>query len=179
MELSERDELPKKLLREEAGRAFRLQASASMDMWLCMRRAINAAKRAKKVYEDGRAKVAEAGKALQEHANLLKDKLQSNDGEGCLGRKGCDACGSRAVRASQSGGDRCCHPGGDQKLPFVNRVLHPAGQGGGSEMTDLLYRFKRYNRGRKLNLNFIADPPPLPEGLTEEMIEDYEGEDAL
>ncbi|CAL2276739.1 unnamed protein product [Prunus armeniaca] len=45
-------------------------------------------------------------------------------------------------------------------------------------MADLLYRFKRYNPGRKLNLNFIADPPPLPEGLTEEMIEDYEGEDA-
>ncbi|CAL8990927.1 unnamed protein product, partial [Prunus brigantina] len=48
----------------------------------------------------------------------------------------------------------------------------------GSEMVDLVYRFKRYNPGVKLNLNFIADPPPLPEGMTEEMIEDYEGEDA-
>ncbi|CAL8096167.1 unnamed protein product [Prunus armeniaca] len=48
----------------------------------------------------------------------------------------------------------------------------------GSEIADLLYIFKRHNLGRKLNLNFIADPPPLPEGLTEEMIEDYEGEDA-
>ena len=45
-------------------------------------------------------------------------------------------------------------------------------------MADLLYRFKRYNPGQKLNLNFAADPPPLPEGLTEEMIEDYDGEDA-
>ncbi|CAL2227548.1 unnamed protein product [Prunus armeniaca] len=45
-------------------------------------------------------------------------------------------------------------------------------------MADLLYRFKRYNPGKKLNLNFIADPPPLPEGMTEEMIEDYEVEDA-
>ncbi|CAL8174603.1 unnamed protein product [Prunus armeniaca] len=43
-------------------------------------------------------------------------------------------------------------------------------------MADLLYRFKRYNPGKKLNLNFIADPPPLPEGITEEMIKDYEGE---
>ncbi|CAL2277638.1 unnamed protein product [Prunus armeniaca] len=169
MELSEIDELPKKLLREEGSRAFRLQASASMDMWLCMRRAINTAKRAKKVYEDGRAKVAEAGKALQDHANLLKD---NNDSEGCRGCKGYGACGSRVVRASQSGGDRCCRPRGDQKLPFVNQVLHPARQEGGSEMTNLLYRFKKYNPGRKLNLNFIADPPPLPEGLTEEMIED-------
>ncbi|CAL2238125.1 unnamed protein product [Prunus armeniaca] len=45
-------------------------------------------------------------------------------------------------------------------------------------MAGLLYRFKRYNPRQKLNLNFIADPPPLPEGMTEEMIEDYEGEDA-
>ncbi|CAL8091857.1 unnamed protein product [Prunus armeniaca] len=45
-------------------------------------------------------------------------------------------------------------------------------------MVDLIYRFKRYNLGTKLNLNFIADPPPLPEGVTEEMIEEYEGEDA-
>ncbi|CAL9000862.1 unnamed protein product [Prunus brigantina] len=37
MELSEIEDLPKKLLREEAGRAFRLQASASMDMWLCVK----------------------------------------------------------------------------------------------------------------------------------------------
>ncbi|CAL8174403.1 unnamed protein product [Prunus armeniaca] len=45
-------------------------------------------------------------------------------------------------------------------------------------MVDLLYRFKRYNPGKKLNLNFIADPPPLLEGIIEEMIEEYEGEDA-
>ncbi|CAL8117218.1 unnamed protein product [Prunus armeniaca] len=48
----------------------------------------------------------------------------------------------------------------------------------GSEMADLLYRFKRYNLEKKLNLNFIVDPPPLPEGMTEEMIGDYEGENA-
>ncbi|CAL2257303.1 unnamed protein product [Prunus armeniaca] len=30
-------------------------------------------------------------------------------------------------------------------------------------MADLLYRFKRYNPGKKLNLNFSADPPLLPE----------------
>ncbi|BBG99708.1 hypothetical protein Prudu_009485, partial [Prunus dulcis] len=74
MELPEVDELPKKLLREQAGRAFRLQASASMEMWLCVKRAISAAERVKKAYDDGRAKVAEAGKALQDHAQLLKEK---------------------------------------------------------------------------------------------------------
>ncbi|CAL2276699.1 unnamed protein product [Prunus armeniaca] len=73
MELSEIEDLLKKLLREEAGRAFRLQASASMDMWLCVKRAINAAEKAKKAYEDDRARVAEAGKAIQAHSNLAKD----------------------------------------------------------------------------------------------------------
>lgn len=99
MDLSEIEELPKRLLREEAGCAFRLQASvsfllcklmitvssytfadsvfifqASIDILLCMKRAISAPKCAKKAYDDGRAKVAEAGKALQDHAHLLKDK---------------------------------------------------------------------------------------------------------
>ncbi|CAL8112746.1 unnamed protein product [Prunus armeniaca] len=37
MELSEIEDLPKKLLQEEVGRAFRLQASASIDMWLCVK----------------------------------------------------------------------------------------------------------------------------------------------
>ncbi|CAL2270929.1 unnamed protein product [Prunus armeniaca] len=48
----------------------------------------------------------------------------------------------------------------------------------GLEMVDLIYCFKRFNPGHKLNLNFVADPPLLPKGVTEEMIEDYEGEDA-
>ncbi|CAL2227547.1 unnamed protein product [Prunus armeniaca] len=63
MELSEIEDLPKKLLREEASRAFRLQAL----------RAINATEKAKKAYEDGMARVAEAGQAIQAHANLAKD----------------------------------------------------------------------------------------------------------
>ena len=43
---------------------------------------------------------------------------------------------------------------------------------------DFLYRVKRYNADKKLNLNFLRDPPPLPEGVTEEMVEAYKGEDA-
>ncbi|CAL2276292.1 unnamed protein product [Prunus armeniaca] len=54
MELSEIEELPKRLLREEARRAFHLQAT----------RAITVAERDKRMYDDGRAKVVEAGKAL-------------------------------------------------------------------------------------------------------------------
>ncbi|BBG93575.1 hypothetical protein Prudu_001633, partial [Prunus dulcis] len=74
MELPEVDELPKKILWEQAGRAFRLQAAASMEMWLCVKLAISAVEWAKRAYDDGRAKVAEAGKALQEHAQLVKEK---------------------------------------------------------------------------------------------------------
>ncbi|BBH01667.1 hypothetical protein Prudu_012002, partial [Prunus dulcis] len=80
MELPEVDELPKKLLREQAGRAFRLQAAASMEMWLCVKRAISAAEKAKRAYDDGRAKVAEAGKAIQDHAQLLKQKEAAERG---------------------------------------------------------------------------------------------------
>ncbi|CAL8167671.1 unnamed protein product [Prunus armeniaca] len=53
-----------KSLCEQAGRAFRLQATANMEMWLGMKRAVNMAERVQKKYEDGRAKVAEAGKML-------------------------------------------------------------------------------------------------------------------
>lgn len=42
-----------------------------------------------------------------------------------------------------------------------------------------LTRVLRFNPLAKLNLNFVADLPPLPEGITEEMIEDYECEDDL
>ncbi|CAL9018833.1 unnamed protein product [Prunus brigantina] len=34
----------------------------------------------------------------------------------------------------------------------------------GLEMVDLIYRFKGFNPGQKLNLNFAANFPPLPEG---------------
>ncbi|CAL8991637.1 unnamed protein product [Prunus brigantina] len=158
MELSEIEDLPKKLLREEAGRAFRLQASASMDMWLCVKRAINAAEKAKKAYEDGRAKVAEAGKAIQTQANLAKD-LQAAERQ----IKGYETkFADMAIRKYRHSTDFSA---------LLDKEV-------GSEMVDMVYRFKRYNPGVKLNLNFIADPPPLPEGITEEMIEDYEGEDA-
>ncbi|CAL9019664.1 unnamed protein product [Prunus brigantina] len=42
---------------------------------------------------------------------------------------------------------------------------------------DLIYRFKRFNVYKKLNLNFLREPPPLPERVTEEMVEAYLGED--
>lgn len=45
-----------------------------MDMWLCVRRAINAVERAKKAYDNSRSKVTEAGEVLQDHVVLVKGK---------------------------------------------------------------------------------------------------------
>ncbi|KAI5326980.1 hypothetical protein L3X38_026376 [Prunus dulcis] len=44
---------------------------------------------------------------------------------------------------------------------------------------DIVYLFKRYNVSKKLNLNFLRDPPPLPECVIEEMVEAYKGEDGF
>ncbi|CAL8998322.1 unnamed protein product, partial [Prunus brigantina] len=194
MELSEIEELPKKLLREEAGRAFRLQASASMDMWLCVKRAITATEKAKKAYEDGRAKVAEVGKAIQVNANLAKDLQAAERQVKCYEAKFTEM--SAALESAQQSAKEALEAkeavqvaleetertkaseieaavrGYRRSAEFSNLLDSEVGE----EMAGLVYRFKRYNPGKKLNLNFIADPPPLPEGITEEMIDEYEGE---
>ncbi|VVA29530.1 PREDICTED: eukaryotic translation initiation factor 5B partial [Prunus dulcis] len=46
------------------------------------------------------------------------------------------------------------------------------------ECDDLIYRFKRFNPSHKLNKNFMGKMLSLSKDLTEEMIEEYEGEDA-
>ncbi|CAL8080848.1 unnamed protein product [Prunus armeniaca] len=224
MELSEIEDLPKKLLREEAGRAFRLQASisafrfqrflviqfsfhltlsfavqASMDMWLCVKRAINAAEKAKKLYEDGRAKVAEAGKAIQAQANLAKDMqaaerqvkvYQAKLGEMSAALEAAQLTAKEALEAKEAV-QVAFEESERTRASEIGAAVQEAIQGYrrsaefsalldkevGSEMAELVYRFKRYNPGKKLNLNFIADSPPLPEGITEEMVEEYEGED--
>ncbi|CAL2228544.1 unnamed protein product [Prunus armeniaca] len=200
MELNEIEELPKKLLREEAGCTFRLQASASMDMWLCVKRAINAAEKAKKAYEDGRARVAEVGKAIQDHANLAKDlqaaerqvrvyeskfadKSAALESARLSAREALEA--KEAVEVALEESERAKASEIEATVQeAIQTYRHSSDLSNlldkevGSEMVDLIYRFKRYNPGTKLNLNFVADPPPLPNGVTEEMIEEYEGEDA-
>ncbi|BBG99218.1 hypothetical protein Prudu_008831 [Prunus dulcis] len=173
---------------------------ASMEMWLCVKRAISAAERAKKAYDDGRAKVAEAGKAIQDHAHLLKEKeaaerralaAEAMVGEMRTALEAARAAARDAEAVSEAVQD-AMQESERTKAAEVEAAVQAAIQGYrsseefttlldgevGSEMADMLYRFKRYNPGQKLNLNFAADPPPLPEGITEEMIKDYEGEDA-
>ncbi|CAL8134569.1 unnamed protein product [Prunus armeniaca] len=171
-----------------------------MDMWLCMKRAINAAEKAKKAYDDGRARVAEAGKAIQDHANLAKDLQAAEWQVRVYESKFADL--SSALESAQLSAkealevkeavEMALEESERAKASEIEAVVQEAIQKYryspdfstlldkevGSEMVDLIYRFKRYNPGTKLNLNFIADPPPLPEGVTEEMIEEYEGEDA-
>ncbi|KAL6269364.1 hypothetical protein ACE6H2_026275 [Prunus campanulata] len=200
MDLSEIDELPKRALREEAGHAFRLQATASMDMWLCMKRAITAAERAKRMYEDGHSKVTDAAKALQDHANLVEDmraaerQIQAHEAKPAEMREALDGAeqaakdaeeAKLAVQAALEASERAKEAEVEDAVrgairdyrsstEFTSLVDNEVA----SEMADLIYRFKRFNPGQKLNLNFAVDPPPLPEGITEEMIEEYEGEDA-
>ncbi|CAL8168390.1 unnamed protein product [Prunus armeniaca] len=131
IELSEIEDLPMKLLQEEASRTFRLQASASMDMWLCVKRAINAAEKVKKAYEDRRARVAEVGKAIQAQANLAKD-MQA---------------GERQVKVYQTKfGEMLAALESAQLTAKValeaKEAIQVAFEEVGSEMADLLYRFK-------------------------------------
>ncbi|CAL2270678.1 unnamed protein product [Prunus armeniaca] len=131
IELSEIEDLPMKLLQEEASRTFRLQASASMDMWLCVKRAINAAEKVKKAYEDRRARVAEVGKAIQAQANLAKD-MQA---------------GERQVKVYQTKfGEMSAALESAQLTAKValeaKEAIQVAFEEVGSEMADLLYRFK-------------------------------------
>ncbi|CAL8150920.1 unnamed protein product [Prunus armeniaca] len=167
MELNEIEELPKKLPREEAGRAFRLQASASMDMWLCMKRAINAAEKAKNAYEDGRARVAEAGKAIQDHANLAKDlqaaerqvrvyeskfadlssaleSAQLSAKDALEAKEAVEVALEESERAKASEIEAAVQEA-IQKYRYSPDFSTLLDKEVGSEMVDLIYRFKRYN----------------------------------
>ncbi|XP_034219135.1 uncharacterized protein LOC117630536 [Prunus dulcis] len=166
MELPEVDELPKRLLLAVLTDT-RNRSSASMEMWLCVKRAISAAERVKKAYDDGRAKVAEAGKAIQDHAHLLKEKEAAE----------------RQAFASEAKAEqlRVALEAARADLEVARSAARDA-EAVSEAIQDAMQESERNKAAEveaaKLNLNFAADPPPLPEGITEEMIEDYEGEDA-
>ncbi|CAL9000868.1 unnamed protein product [Prunus brigantina] len=190
MELPELEQLPMKSLREQAGRAFRLQAAANMEMWLGMKRAVNTAERAEKKYEDDRVKVAEAGKMLQEadrHAEenaakiadlsskLAEAERAAVDAEEARARAEAAkeaALRSRATEVEEAKKQAVAEYRNSTKFTeFLDKEVMV-------QCEDLIYRFNRFNADKKLNLNFLRDPPPLPERVTEEMVEAYLGEDA-
>lgn len=157
-----------------------------MDMWMCMRRAINAAERAKCAYDGGRSKVAEVSKVLQDHANLLKDKAALEQQLKASVEKPSEmrsALETTRVVLEEDERSRAAeiqivvrevvaqYRSSEDFTAFLHKEVS-------TEMMDLIYRFKCFNPGQKLNLNFSANPPPLSDRITEEMIEDYAGEDA-
>ncbi|CAL8994054.1 unnamed protein product [Prunus brigantina] len=190
MELPELEQLPMKSLREQAGRAFRLQAAANMEMWLGMKRAVNTAERVHKKYEDSQAKVAEACKMLQDadrHAEenaakiaeissrLAEAKWAAVDAEEARARAEAAkeaALRSRATEVEEAKKQAVVeYRDSPEFVAFLDKEVMV-------QCEDLIYRFKRFNADKKLNLNFLRDPPPLPERVTEEMVEAYLGEDA-
>ncbi|CAL9017598.1 unnamed protein product, partial [Prunus brigantina] len=125
---------------------------ANMEMWFGMKRAVNTAERAQKKFEDGRAKIAEAGKMLQDadrHAEENAAKITE------LSSKLVEA--ERAVVDAEEARARA-----EAERDAALRSQAAA----------------RFNVDKKLNLNFLRELPPLPERVTEEMVEAYLGEDA-
>ncbi|CAL8161874.1 unnamed protein product [Prunus armeniaca] len=175
MELPKLEQLPMKTVRELAGQAFRFQATANMEMWLSMKRAVNAAKRVQKKYDDSRAKIAKAGKRIQDadwHAEEKAAKIAEMSSK--LAKAERAAVDAEEVRAAADEAKR--------KAVAENRSMEEftvlLDKEVMKQCEDLIYRFKRFNADKKLNLNFLCDPPPLPEKVTEEMVEVYLREDA-
>ncbi|KAL6289168.1 hypothetical protein ACE6H2_006678 [Prunus campanulata] len=156
-----------------------------MEIWLCVKRAVNAAERYQKKFEEGRSKIADAGKLIQEadrHAEenaakiaKLSSKLASTELEMAAAQEA-----KAAVEVALDVAER-------SHAKEVEYTLLVAEYRRTEEFTllvdkevmeqcdDLVYRLKRYNVDKKLNLNFLWDPPPLSEGVTEEAVEAYKG----
>ncbi|CAL2234244.1 unnamed protein product [Prunus armeniaca] len=166
------------------------QKVANMEMWLGVKRAINAAERVQKKYEEGRAKIAEAGKLLQDadrHAeeNAAKiTELSSRLAEAERAAVDAEEARARAEAAKEAElQSRATELEEAKKQAIVEYRNSPEfvellDKEVMEQCEDLIYRFKRFNADKKLNLNFVRDPPPLPDRVTEEMVEAYLGEDA-
>lgn len=158
-------------------------------MWLDMRRVVNAAECVQKKYEEGRAKIAEAGKLLQDadrHAeeNAAKiTKLSSKLAEAERAAIGAEEARDAVEAVKEAERQSHAREVEEAKKKAIaeyrnskeftafldNEVME--------QCEDLIYRFKRFNADKKLNLNFLQDPPLLPERVTGEMVEAYCEED--
>ncbi|CAL9028107.1 unnamed protein product, partial [Prunus brigantina] len=124
---------------------------------------------------DGRTKVAEAGKAIQANATLAKDLQAAERQVKFYEAKFAEM--SAALESVQLTANEAL-----EALEAVQVALEESERTKASEIEAAIWGYRRSSEfsnlldSEKLNLNFIADPPPLPEGITEEMIEQYEGE---
>ncbi|CAL8991630.1 unnamed protein product [Prunus brigantina] len=145
---------------KESLNTFCLQAN--MEMWLGMKRAVNTAERVQKKFEDGRAKIVEAGKMLQDadrHAEEnaakiaeLSSKLAEEE------RAVVDAEEARARAEAEK----------DAALRSQAAAVEEAKKKAVDE----------YRSSEEFGKFLDKEPPPLPERVTEEMVEAYLGEDA-
>ncbi|CAL2257640.1 unnamed protein product [Prunus armeniaca] len=136
--------------RKVAGRAFHLQATANMEMWLSMKRAINAAEHVqKKLAKVERAAMdAEEARAKAEEAKEAERRSRATELE---------TAKKQAIAEYRNS---------PEFVALLDKEVM-------EQCEDLIYRFKRFNADKKLNLNFVRDPPPLPERVTEDMVEAY------
>ncbi|CAL2245635.1 unnamed protein product [Prunus armeniaca] len=159
-------------------------------MWLGMKWAINAAERVQTKYEEGRAKIAKAGKLLQDadrHAeeNAAKiTELSSRLAKAERAAVDAKEARARAEAAKEAELRSLAMELGEAKKQAIAEYRNSQEFVALLDMElmeqceDLIYRFRRFNANKKLNLNFVRDLPPLPERVTEEMVEAYLGEDA-
>ncbi|BBN70163.1 hypothetical protein Prudu_1441S000200, partial [Prunus dulcis] len=154
MELPEIDELPKKLLREQAGRAFRVHGHVAL-----RQAGHHCCRTGEKGLRRRQAKVAEAGKALQDHAQLLKQKeaaerqalaSEAKVEEMRVALEAAQAAAKDAEAASEAVQDALEES--ERTKPAVRSAIQGYRSSEeftalldgevGSEMADLLYRFK-------------------------------------
>ncbi|CAL9011528.1 unnamed protein product [Prunus brigantina] len=128
---------------------------ANMEMWLGMKRAINAAERVQKNLSSRLVVAVEAEEARAAAEAAKEAELRSRAGVVEEAKK-------EAVEEYRSS---------PEFIAFLDKEVMV-------QCEDLIYRFKRFNADKKLNLNFLREPPPLLERVTEEMVEAYLGEDA-
>ncbi|CAL8152096.1 unnamed protein product [Prunus armeniaca] len=152
MELPELEQLPKKSVREQAGRAFRLQA-ADVDRHA----------------EENAAKITELS------SRLAEAERAAVDAEEARARAEAAKEVERRSRATELEEAKKQAIAEYRNLPEFVALLDKEMM---EQCEDLIYRFKRLNADKKLNLKFFRDPPPLPERITEEMVEAYLREDA-
>ncbi|CAL2270296.1 unnamed protein product [Prunus armeniaca] len=172
----EKEEEERRKMREQAGQAFRLQAVANMEMWFGMKRPINATAHIQKKYEDSRAKIVEAGKLIQD-ANRHAEENAAKIAELSLKlveaeRAAVDAEESRA--AAEAAKEAVLRSRATEVEEAKKKAVVEYRS---SEAFTMLLDKERFNADKKLNLNFLQGPPPLPERVTEEMAEAYLGED--
>ncbi|CAL2278562.1 unnamed protein product [Prunus armeniaca] len=151
-----------------------------MEMWLDIKRAINAAECIQKKCEDSRAKIAEAGKLIQEADRHVEEnvgkiaKISSKLAE--VERAAAEVAKEEVIRSRvmevEEAKKRVVveYRSSEEFTTLLDKEVM-------EQCEDLIYLFKRFNADKKLNLNFLRDLPPLPEMVIEEMVEAYLGED--